>query len=316
MRLAFLGSAPWSVPSLEALAASSHEVALVLTREPRPAGRGSRLRPTAVAEAARRLGLLLREVPTAKAGPGFEALAGARPDALAVVAYGEILPREVLDLPPAGPVNVHFSLLPALRGAAPVQRAILAGMETTGVTTMLMDAGMDTGPVLLQREERVRPDDDAGSLGDRLARVGGDILVRTLDGLASGVLEPRPQDEARATYAPKITAGDRPIDWTKPADGILRLVRALAPEPGAETRFRGRLLKVYRASPAGRDEIRGAEDPAGWIPGRAVLGPGGAMLVGAAGGAVRLEQVAPEGRPRMSGEEFVRGYRPSGEVLG
>src|SRR5437667_301649 len=169
MRVAFLGNAEWSVPPLEALAGSSHRTSAVVTRAPRPAGRGGRPRATPVAEAARRLNLPLREVETVKGGAGFEALLASRPDALAMVAYGEILPKAVLDLPRIAPVNVHFSLLPELRGAAPVQRAILDGLVVTGVTTIRMDEGMDTGPILLRAEEPIDPEDDAGSLGDRLA---------------------------------------------------------------------------------------------------------------------------------------------------
>src|SRR5712691_6090087 len=194
MRVAFLGNAVWSVPALEALAASSHAVVLVETRVPRPAGRGKRLVPTPVAEAAGRLGLPPLEVETVKSGPGFGALARAAPDVLAVVAYGDILPPAVLNLPTVAPVNVHFSLLPELRGAAPVQRAIMEGLEVTGVTTIRMDEGMDTGPILLQAPESIRPEDDAGSLGDRLAQLGGRLLVETLDGLAAGTIQEVEQD--------------------------------------------------------------------------------------------------------------------------
>lgn len=305
LRVVFLGNDPWSVPALEALAQSPHRPLLVVTREPRPAGRGGRPRPTAVAEAARALGLPLREVATVKRGPGLEALREAEPDVLAVVAYGEILPPEVLEIPRLAPVNLHFSLLPALRGADPVRRAILEGLEVTGATTIRMDEGMDTGPVLLQVEERIRPEEDAGSLGGRLAARGGRLLVETLDGLASGSLEERPQGDGAASLAPRLRADEEWIDWTEPADAVVRRVRALAPDPGARTRFRGRVLKVYRAAPAeGRGE-----------PG-AVLRSGG-LVVAAGEGAVRLEEVLPEGRRRMSGEDFARGHRPeAGERLG
>src|SRR5918996_2611159 len=186
MRVAFLGNDAWPVPPLERLAGSGHEVAVVATRAPRPAGRGRAPRPTPVAEAARRLGLPLREVETVRSGEGLEALRGAEPDVLVVVAYGEILPPDVLASPAVAPVNVHFSLLPSLRGANPVARAILEGEATTGVTTMRMDEGMDTGPILLQRPEAIRDEDDAGSLGDRLSAIGGGLLVETLDAMAAG----------------------------------------------------------------------------------------------------------------------------------
>jgi len=314
MRVAFLGNDRRSVPSLESLAESRHHVAVVATRVPRPAGRGSRLVPTPVAEAARRLALPVREVETVKTGTGFEVLEEAAPDVLAVVAYGEILPPNVLALPRVAPVNVHFSLLPNLRGAAPVQRAILAGVPVTGVTTIRMDEGLDTGPVLLQAQEPIGSEDDAGSLGDRLAALGGRLLVDTLDGLEAGSLDERPQDDAAATYAPKITPEERMIDWKADSVHIERLVRAMAPEPAASTRFRGRILKIHRAAPV---ELPGLPGPDGKDPGSVVEASEEGLSVAAGAGAVRLEQVAPEGRRKMSGSEFVRGYRPQvGETLG
>jgi methionyl-tRNA formyltransferase len=255
------------------------------------------------------LRLPLLEVDTVKSGEGFAALAGSEPDALAVVAYGEIFPVSVLALPKVAPVNLHFSLLPELRGASPVQGAILAGLARTGVTTIRMDEGMDTGPILLQMEEAIRPEDDFGSLGERLASLGGRILVSTLDQLEEGAINERPQDDAAATYAPKLKPEDRVIAWDRPAEEIVRLVRAMAPEPGATTTFRGRGLKVLRASPVAAGSFRA---------GRVMLAAEGEGVVVATGdGEVRLEEVAPEGRRRMSGEDFIRGYRPeAGEILG
>jgi methionyl-tRNA formyltransferase len=313
MRVAFLGNARWSVPSLEALAASGHDVELVLTRVPRPGRRGGLPVPTPVAGAARALQLPLREVETVRAGPGFEALGGADPEVLVVVAYGEILPASVLDIPTSAPVNVHFSLLPMLRGAAPVQRAILDGLTVTGVTTIRMDQGLDTGPILLQREEPIREDDDAGSLGDRLASLGGQLLVETVDRLQEGTLEERPQEASRATFAPKLTALDRVIAWGDPADAVLRRVRAMSPEPGAVTTFRGKVLKVLRAGPWFHygPVSRQPEGPPGTVVSEGRL----AVLTGKGG--VVLKEVAPQGRRRMSGEEFVRGFTPAvGETLG
>jgi methionyl-tRNA formyltransferase len=319
MRVAFLGNARWSVPSVAALALSSHEVALVLTREARPAGRGSRLRRTAVAEAAGSLGLPLREVATVKSGPGFDALAAVGADALVVVAYGEILPQEVLDLPRVAPVNLHFSLLPELRGAAPVQRAILEGLAVTGVTTIRMDAGMDTGPILLQTEETIDPVDDAGSLGDRLAAVGGRLIVDTLGRIQAGTLEGRVQDAAAATFAPKLRPEDRVIDWSQPAEHVARQVRAMAPEPGATTSFRGRGLKVLRVRVGSQPEplVDAFREGTGWPPGAIVAASKDGLAVMAGDWAIEPIEVAPEGRRRMSGAEFVRGYRPQvGETLG
>jgi methionyl-tRNA formyltransferase len=300
VRAVFLGNDAWSVPSLEALATSAHEIALVATRVPRPAGRGGRLKATPVADAARALGLPLAEVETVKRGPGFEQIRAAAPDVLVVVAYGEILPKDVLEIPTTAPVNLHFSLLPALRGADPVRRSILDGVHVTGVTTIRMDEGMDTGPVLLQREEPVHASDDAGSLGMRLARAGGDLLVRTLDRLDAGDLDERPQDEEAATLAPKLRPEEEWIDWSEDPDRISRRVRALSPDPGARTRFRDRILKVLRV-------VVGTGDGE---PGTVAEVSKDSMAVAASGGIVQLEVVLPEGRKSMTGAEFVRGFRP------
>jgi methionyl-tRNA formyltransferase len=306
VRTVFLGNDVWSVPSLEALAGSSHEVALVLTRVARPAGREGRLRRTPVAEAAEALGLPVLEVETVRSGPGFEAIHDAAPQALVVVAYGEILPKEVLDLPRVAPVNVHFSVLPALRGANPVARAILEGYAVTGVTTMRMDEGMDTGPILLRRRDQVRDDDDAASLGGRLAVLGADLLVETLDRLEAGDLEERPQGDELATLARRFSPEEEWIDWSEDAERVWRRVRALAPEPGARAGFRGRTLKVLRARP-----VPGDGQPGALIE----LTPHGPVVAAGAGG-VLLEEVVPEGRRRMPAADWARGARPElGERL-
>ncbi len=309
----FLGNDAWSVPALAALATSAHRPTLVLTRDPRPAGRGRSMTPTPVAQAAHGLGLPLVETPTVRGGDGFDALAAAEPDVLVVVAYGEILPPAVLDVPRIAPVNVHFSVLPALRGAAPVQRAILEGIQTTGVTVMEMDEGLDTGPILAQAETSIGPEEDAGSLGARLAATGGSLLVQCLDGLAAGDDVSREQDDDAATFAPKLRPEERVIDWTQSAEAIVRQVRAFAPEPGATTRARERRLKILRAL------VRSA----GWADrppaaGALSLAGDGAMWVGAGDRRiVEIVEVAPEGRAHMTGPEFMRGYRPqAGERLG
>lgn len=315
VRVVFLGNAPWSVPSLEALAGSSHDVIRVITRVARPAGRGSALRPTPVAEAARDLRLPLFEVESVKMGPGFEAIALDGFDVLCVVAYGEILPASVLRLPGMAPVNLHFSLLPELRGATPVQWAILAGMAVTGVSTIRMDEGMDTGPVLGRAEEAIADGDDAGSLGARLAAIGGRLIVDTLDRLADGSLREEEQDESRATYAPKLRPEDRVIRWGEDMAPILRRIRAMAPEPGAETTFRGKRLKILRAT--GRF-LRGPPSlKSNVVPGTLLAVSGVSLAVHTSHGIVAPLEVQPEGRRRMAVEEFVHGHRPEpGERLG
>jgi methionyl-tRNA formyltransferase len=277
-----------------------------------------RLTPTPVADAARRLELPLLEVETVRSGAGFDALAQSAPDVLAVVAYGEILPQAVLDVPRVAPVNVHFSLLPKLRGAAPVQRAILEGLGSTGVTTIRMDAGMDTGPILLQAPDPIRSEDDAGGLGDRLAALGGRTLVETLDGLATGTIVERSQDDSQATTAPKLTTLDQQIRWDRRGIDIERQVRALAPDPGAVTLHRGGVLKVFKVLTARRAPAAPNEPVDDEEPGKVIaVGNRGPLIASADDWPVLLEEVQPEGKRRMSGAEFVRGYRPvPGERLG
>jgi methionyl-tRNA formyltransferase len=300
LAIAYLGNDRWSVPPLEAIAASRHDVRIVVTRTPRPGRRGGVDVPTPVALAARRLGLPLAEVETARSGEGLEVLTAAAPDILVVVAYGEILPHAVLSIPAIAPVNVHFSLLPALRGASPVRTALLHGLDETGVSTIAMDEGLDTGGILMQAAERIAPEDDAGSLGERLARLGGGLLVRTVERLAAGTIDPVPQDDARATYAAKLTASDRRIDWGRPAEQVVNRVRAFAPDPGATTTMRQAPLKILRARATGGSGIAGevvAVDADGFV-------------VAAGVGAVRVLDLAPAGRARMSASAFVNGFRP------
>ena len=308
LRVAFLGNDRWSVPSLDALAASNHECVAVVTSVPRPAGRGNALRPTRVAEGARRRSLPLFEVESVARGPGFDVLEASNPDVLAVVAYGELLPPAVLELPRVAPVNLHFSLLPELRGAAPVQTALLRGMDRTGVTTIVMDQGLDTGPVLEQRAEPIRPQDDAGTLGDRLAAIGAEVLLATIDALATGSARPTPQDGSRATFAPRLGPKDRVLHWSEPAAALAHRIRALSPEPAATTTFRGEGLKVMRAE---------AVDGATGEPGTIVAVDEDGFVVAAGGGGLRPVAIAPAGRRRMLASDFVHGYRPTvGERLG
>jgi methionyl-tRNA formyltransferase len=307
LRIAFLGNDRWSVPSLRAIADSDHEVVAVMTAARRPAGRGNELRATPVAGAAAEAGLSLHEVETVTKGPGAEGLAASAPDLLIVVAYGEILPQSVLDLPALAPVNLHFSLLPQLRGASPVQTALLEGRDETGVTTIVMDAGIDTGPVILRRAEAIEPGDDAGSLGDRLAAIGAEVLVETADLFAEGAAKPRPQDEAAATFTRRLGADGRVLRWTEPARDLVNRTRAMSPEPGATTRFRGQDLKIFRAEAV----------PATGAPGSIVDTGREGLVVAAGEDGFRAIELAPAGRRRMSWSDFLNGYRPViGESLG
>jgi methionyl-tRNA formyltransferase len=311
----FLGNHEWSVPTLDALNHSSHDVALVVTREPRPVRRSTSVQPTPVGAEAARLSLPLLETATVNAGAGFAAIHDSQPNVLVVVAFGEILSRDVLDVASRGTVNVHFSLLPRLRGASPVQGAILAGDDKTGVTTMLLDEGMDTGPILLQEQESIRPGDDAASLGARLADRGAALLVRTLDGLESDDVVPRRQIEAGATSAPKLTAADRRLDWTLGAAALARQIRAFAPAPGATTFLGDASLKVLASRVASDGDVTDAAGAA--QPGEVLIASGERLVVATGEGALALEVVAPAGRKHMSAAEFVRGttIQPGDKLL-
>ncbi len=303
MRVTFLGNAPSSVRSLEAVAASPHEIALVATRVARPAGRGSALARTPVAQAAERLGVPLVEIDTVKSGDGFAAVKSSSPDVLAVVAYGEILPLEVLQTAAIAPVNVHFSLLPAYRGAAPVQRALMEGASRTGVSIMVLTEGMDEGPVLAREEVEIGGDDTAGSLGRRLSVIGARLLVDSLERYASGALRPEPQDDSLATYAPKVSPEEARIRWSEEAETIDRLVRALDPSPGAWTTFHSKRVKILRVKPV--------ERTVGLDLGPGEIAAGSELMAGTAGRPVRVLEAQMEGRRRMSGAELARGLRPS-----
>jgi len=307
-RVVFLGNHAWSVPSLARLVgAPDLEVVAVVTNPPRPAGRGSRIRSTAVADAAVELGTPLDEVDSVRDARTMDHLRALGPDLFLVVAYGQLLSIDVLALPRLGAVNLHFSLLPRWRGASPVQHALLHGDRLTGVTVMLMDQGLDTGPLLARVEEPVAPSDDAGSLGGRLAEIGAELLVKSVRTWVAGGLVPEPQ-QGTPTYAPKLTRLDRMLDWSAPATDEVNRIRAWAPDPGATTSWRGVAMNVLRAE-AGTD-VTGS-------PGEIVAIEESGVLVKAGSGAVRLLEVAPAGRRRMSAADWARGARPSpGERLG
>ena len=294
MRLVFAGTPEPAVPALEALLASRHEVAAVVTRPDAPAGRGRTLRRSPVRERAEAAGLEVL-TPDHPRDEGFRArLRELAPDCCPVVAYGALVPQPVLDIPVHGWVNLHFSLLPAWRGAAPVQHALLHGDEVTGATTFRLEAGMDTGPVYGVTTEEVHPTDTSGDLLERLARAGAGLLVATLDGIEDGALVPVPQPSDGVSHAPKITAADARVDWTAPAVHVDRLVRACTPAPGAWTTFRDRRVKLGPVTPTAQ-----------------VLPPGEVAegLVGTGTTAVRLGEVRPEGKGAMAAEDWLRGLR-------
>lgn len=305
LRLVFMGTPDFAAPSLSALVDAGHDVARVYTRPPRPAGRGGRARPTPVHECAARLGIAVRTPETLRADEELARLASLDPDAVVVAAYGLILPKPALDVPRLGCLNVHASLLPRWRGAAPIQRALMAGDAESGVSIMSMDEGVDTGPVYLQRRIPVSAKETAGSLHDRLARSGAELMVETLAGLRDGTLEPTAQPEEGATYAPRIERSEEEIDWRRSATEIDRRIRALAPAPGAWFRHAGERVKVFAC--AKTNGLSGA-------PGEVL---DDSLAVACGDGALRLDRLQREGRRAMDARAFLRGRPlPPGARLG
>ncbi|MFF4822234.1 methionyl-tRNA formyltransferase [Streptomyces sp. NPDC001312] len=309
MKLVFAGTPEVAVPALDALLASGrHEVAAVVTRPDAPAGRGRRLVASPVAERAEEAGIEVLK-PLKPRDPEFlERLKEIAPDCCPVVAYGALLPRAALDIPARGWVNLHFSLLPAWRGAAPAQHALMAGDEITGASTFLIEEGLDSGPVYGTVTERIRPTDTSGDLLTRLALAGAGLLAATMDGIEDGTLEAVPQPAEGVTLAPKITVEDARVDWTAPALRVDRVVRGCTPAPGAWTTFRGERLKLIQAAPA---------------PQRTDLAQGALAVgkndvhVGTGSYAVELLWVQAQGKKPMRAADWARGVRiAEGETLG
>ncbi|TQL04184.1 methionyl-tRNA formyltransferase [Cellulomonas sp. SLBN-39] len=309
MRLLFAGSPAVAVPSLDALLASRHEVVAVLTRPDARAGRGRTLAPSPVAAVAREHGLPVL-TPTTLRDPEVQAqVAALGVDAAPVVAYGVLVPPALLDVPAHGWVNLHFSLLPAWRGAAPVQHAVMAGDEVTGASTFRLEAGLDTGPVLGTLTETVRPRDTAGTLLDRLAVVGAELLVRTLDALEDGLLAPVAQPDEGVSHAPKLTVEDARVRWDHPSLAVDRRVRGVTPAPGAWT-------TLPDGSRLGLGPVTPVPEVTDLPPGRLRAGKS-EVLVGTASGAVRLGEVTPPGKRAMAAADWARGARlDDGTVLG
>lgn len=309
MNIVFMGTPDFAVSSLKALLAGPHRVLGVVTQPDRPKGRGRSLRPPAVKAVALAHGLSLAQ-PERLTDPGFlQTLCGWSPELIAVVSFG-ILPPEVLTLPPKGVVNVHASLLPRYRGAAPINWAIMRGESETGVTTFLIEPAVDCGDILLQRPVRIGPDETAGELHDRLKEVGARLLVETVEGIAEGTLHARPQPRGGASTAPKLTKEDARIPWDKDAAFLRNLIRGTNPWPGAFTTCHGHLLKVHRAALAQNAvDARSGEI----LVADAKLG----VQVASGQGALWLTEVQPGGKRAMHAAEWVRGYdiRP-GDRLG
>jgi len=300
VRLVFAGTPDTAVPSLDALASSSHEVVAVVTRPDAPAGRGRPLLPSPVRVRAEALGMPVLTPVSAKDPRFHEALSELAPEACPVVAYGAIIPRAALDIPRYGWVNLHFSLLPAWRGAAPVQHAVMAGDDVTGASTFFIEEGLDTGPILGTMTERIRPTDTAGDLLARLAVGGAGLLVATMDGLEAGSIVPEPQPAEGISLAPKVRVEDARIDWSRPSFVVDRQVRGCTPNPGSWTTFRGERVKI--------GPVTALVDEGADLPGTVVAGKR-EVHVATGSGHVRLGVVQRRGRKPMPAADWARGIR-------
>ena len=305
MRIVFMGTAELASPCLEAVAkVPGYGVVAVVTQPDRPKGRDLKPTPPPVKVTAERLGLPVQQPPKIREPAAIDSLRAVQPDLIIVVAYGQILPKSVLEIPRLGCINVHTSLLPRWRGAAPIQYTILHGDRETGVTTMYMDEHMDTGDIILQRAQLIHADDTSATLHDRLAKLGADLLVETVGLIAEGKAPRAKQDETRATYAKKITKDDGRIDWTRSAVEIERQVRAFNPWPGTHTRLGDLLLKVWK--------IEVVEGVSG-NPGELLSG----FVVATSQGGVRIRELQPANSKRMPVDAFLRGHEVKvGSILG
>ncbi len=305
MRLVFLGTPAFAVPSLEALLDAGHEVAAVYTQPDRPKGRGQQLAAPPVKECALRRGAGPIHQPERVRRPEVvEQLRALAPEAMVVVGYGQIIPQSIIDIPPLGIINVHASLLPRYRGAAPIQWAIANGETVTGVTTMRINAGLDTGDMLLKASTEIGPEENALELGARLSVTGAKLLIRTLDGLRDGTITPEPQNDAEASLAPILKREDGLIDWSRTPAEIHNRARGFLPWPGAWTQFRGARFNIWRCAVA--------DTRAGGAPG-ALRADGRRLYAACGGGTLELLEVQVEGRPRMPAAAFLNGVRLTGE---
>jgi methionyl-tRNA formyltransferase len=305
LRTVFFGTADFAVPVLMALLEAGHEVLAVVTQPDKPQGRGMQLTASPVKRAAERHELPVLQPRRVRSAAFIAKMREMAPEALTLAAFGQIVPQELLDLPPLGPINVHGSLLPKYRGAAPIQRAIMAGETETGVTTMWMDATLDTGDMLMARALPIAPDDTAGTLFPKLAMLGAELLVETLSGLAEGSLPRRPQDPTQATFAPALTPEDALLSWTESARALHNRIRGISPKPGAFATIAGRRVKVW-ASEVGPDPTESA--PPGTVLGLSKHPPG--LLVAAGEGSVLLlTETQPDSGKRMPADAWARGLR-------
>jgi methionyl-tRNA formyltransferase len=310
MDLVFCGTPLFAVPTLEKLVCAGFRVRMVATPPDRPSGRGMEPAASPVKQTALTLGLPITQPEKIKNNQEFRAqLESIAPEAIIVVGYGRIIPQWMIGLPKRGNINLHASLLPKYRGAAPIQWAIARGETITGVTTMHIDAGLDTGDILLQAEERIKPEDTALTLVPRLAQTGAELMISTLVGLKSGTITPRPQDDSKATLAPILRREDGLIDFSRSAVDTWNRMRGFQPWPGAFTHFRGKMLHLHAAALAAEAAVA--------APGHFAIVNERLLLGFAHGTALEVQELQPEGKKRMSTRDFINGYRPrSNEIAG
>jgi methionyl-tRNA formyltransferase len=307
MRIVFAGTPEFAVPPLRGLLGTSHEICGVYTQPDRPAGRGRKLTPSPVKLIAQEAGLPVFQPETLKDEATQAELRALNPDLMVVVAYGLLLPRAVIDTPPLGCINIHASLLPRWRGAAPIQRSILAGDAETGVTIMYIEPRLDAGPMLLKKSCPIGPDDTAGDLHDRLARIGAEALLEALPPIAAGTAQPELQDESLVTHAAKISKDDAQLDWSRPASELQRQICAFNPWPVAETVYRDQVMRVWRATV---------------IPATRLAPPGTLLIDGehldvvTGNGCLRLLEIQLPGGKRIAARDFINGHPESGLILG
>ena len=302
MRIVFMGTPDFSVPTLEALVASGHEVVAVVTQPDKPKGRGKEIHMSPVKECALQHNIPVYQPVRARDEAFVEEMRALNPDAMVVIAFGQILPKSLLDLPKYGCVNIHASLLPKYRGAAPIQWAVINGDEETGITTMMMDVEMDTGDMLEKTVVKLDPEETGGSLFDRLSLLGGDLILSTLSKLEKGEITPVPQDHEKATYVKKISKSMGDIDWTMDAVSIERLVRGLNPWPSAFTRWNGKMLKIW--------EAKVLPDPDVKLPcGSVISASDEGLKIQTGAGVLCVTSLQLEGKKRMDTAAFLRGYQ-------
>ncbi|HEX9763692.1 MAG TPA: methionyl-tRNA formyltransferase [Candidatus Acidoferrales bacterium] len=303
MKLLFCGTPGFAVATLRRLQAEKFDIAAVVTQPDRPKGRGLEPAPPPVKVAAQELGLRVEQPDKLKGEAGRALLERYRPDTVVIVGYGQLIPDDLLKIPKHGWINLHASLLPKYRGAAPVQWALINGETVTGVTTMRIDAGLDTGPILLQRETPITDDDTAVTLAARLAELGAGLMVESLRGLKAGTVKPKPQDNSRASKAPLLKKEHGRLDWSLPARALFNLIRGLMPWPGAFTGFRGQLLHIWRATEAAPEGV--AQAPA---PGTLLVEKHSLYVACRENTWLRLEELQPANRKRMSAADFLNGF--------